>query len=138
MKRTPLVRRTPLKAVSGLVGARTPLRRSAGRTGAARRKPGVPPELRLLVIRRDGGCLARRVPNEKGEVTRCWGRLDPQHIWRRGQGAPNDDPAWLICLCRLHHEYADTHPRWAREHGFLVSGVSRSTRPPVPDYTRGG
>ena len=74
-------------------------------TGLARRTPlrakprGVPAWLRQRVIERDGGCSARWVLRHD-----CQGRIDPHHVWRKGQGGP--DAEWnLTAVCRLAHRW---------------------------------
>jgi hypothetical protein len=101
MKRTPLRRKTPLRARKRLTA--TPR--------------SVPPDVREAVLRRDGGCVA---PGAFG--IGCGGPLDPHHRVTKGMGgkrAPDtvDD---LITLCRRHHDYVTEHPADA-----IAAGLSR-------------
>lgn len=69
--------------------------------------------LRAAALRRDGDeCTLhfRRL---------CFGPLDPHHVWRRGQGGP-DDIDNLITLCRLHHRWVHEHPLLGQSMGLLV------------------
>lgn len=51
------------------------------------------------MIERDGGCLAARLFTHE-----CRGRIDPHHVWRKGQGGP--DEMWnLIAVCRAAHDW---------------------------------
>ena len=101
MKRSPLpprrtfLKRTALKAT-----------RSAGRV--------VPPDLYEKVMFRDQGCRGGAFVSEVA----CQGRLDPHHIFRRGQGGP-DTLENLITLCRAHHDWVHQNPLAAQGHGLL-------------------
>lgn len=70
--------------------------------------------LRNYVLLRDGhACVAHGLP------VRCWGDLDPHHLWRRGQGGP-DVEANLVTLARTCHSYVHDHPLVAQCLGLLV------------------
>jgi hypothetical protein len=67
-----------------------------------RRKDPVTPELRLLVLRRDGICVTRRIDPNADD---CAGRLTLDHVKdqpRMGVRAPSD-PAHLAVVCMHHH-----------------------------------
>jgi len=94
MKRTPLKRRTPLRA--------------RGRRGAA--DAAALEKARPLVWTRDGG-----------RCQRCGGALHParwdcHHIGRRRAGHAIDN---LLALCRRCHRWIHEHPTESREAGFL-------------------
>jgi len=85
------------------------------RTGLSRgTKPrGVSWRLRQRVIERDGGCAARWVLRHD-----CQGRIDPHHVWRKGQGGP--DAEWnLVAVCRLAHDWIHTHVDESTHLGYL-------------------
>lgn len=74
---------------------------------------GVDPAVYAAVVARDQGCTGRWLIGGQ-----CWGRLDPHHVWRAGQGA-SDEPDALVLLCRAHHGWVHAHVAWSIEHGFL-------------------
>ena len=85
-----------------------------------RRKDPVTPELRVLVLNRDQGCLAPRL----GATDDCSGRLTLDHVKdlpMMGKRAPSD-PAHLVTLCERHH---------------LWTGWATSHRPELREYLRG-
>lgn len=94
MKRSPLLRKTPIRRIS-----------------AKRRKEQA--ELRKIIpalFERCGG---------QCEAVRCVARAeDPHHIKPRSQGVDNS-PENIIMLCRFHHRFIHDHPSWARQHGLL-------------------
>lgn len=80
----------------------------------------VTPELRRLVMLRDGGCVA---PNIDPRASLCAGRLTLDHVKdqpRMGLRAPSD-MAHLVTLCEGHH----LRTEWATSH-----------RPELRDYLR--
>lgn len=94
------------------------LRRSPLRRSAAHRDP-VTPELRLVVLARDFGCVAVRLGEDPGT---CRGRLTLDHVKdqpRMGRRAPSD-AAHLVSLCESHH----------------LDGWATSHRPELRDYLR--
>src|SRR5690242_12714401 len=95
---------------------RTPLRRST------RRKDPVTGEVRLLVLERDGGCLAVRIGGQ--DPASCSGPLTLDHVKdqpRMGKRAPSD-PAHLATVCQGHH---------------VETGWATSHRPELREYLRG-
>jgi hypothetical protein len=65
------------------------------------RRDPVTPELRILVLERDGDCLAPRI----GARDECSGRLTLDHVKDQpmmGKRAPSD-PAHLVTICWHHH-----------------------------------
>lgn len=69
--------------------------------------------LRNFVLARDRGCVAH------GLDVRCFGPLDPHHLWRRGQGGP-DEAENLVTLARTCHSYVHAHPLVGQCLGLLV------------------
>jgi len=69
--------------------------------------------LRQRVIERDGGCSARWVLRHD-----CQGRIDPHHVWMKGQGGP--DAEWnLTAVCRLAHRWIHDNPEQSERLGWL-------------------
>lgn len=112
MKRTPLVRRTPLAGRSNL--KRTALAPMSKRTKATQ-------ALRRAVVaavhERDRGCVARSLVPD----VRCWGPMDADEILPRGRGGSPIDPANVQSLCRAHHDWKHLNPRRALELGLTRS-----------------
>lgn len=69
-------------------------------------------EIRDRILRRDNNCaMWFRRP--------CFGRHTAHHLWRQGQGGPDDD--WnLIRICGVHHLWVHEHPLMAQSMGLLV------------------
>lgn len=101
MKRTALVRRTPLRRVS--------IRRK--RLGAI---PSIDPAEALLVFQRDGGCVAAKYDPSHA----CFGRLTLAHVPELGKNAlgmkPPDDRYHLLVEC-LGANSGGTQP-WSETH----------------------
>jgi hypothetical protein len=92
MKRTPLVRRTPLRS------------RRPHREWNRPPEDRVTPEVVAIVLKRDGPCLAVKL----GEpASACWGRTTFEHVHedygKKGVRALSD-PAHLVALCCGHTE----------------------------------
>lgn len=68
------------------------------------RKDPVTPETRAAVLKRDGGCVAKKlIPQES---VKCWGRLTLDHVKDNptmSKRAPSD-LAHLATLCQGHTE----------------------------------
>jgi hypothetical protein len=65
------------------------------------------------VIERDGGCSYQWV---RPHV--CAGRIDPHHVWMKGQGGPDVD--WnLTAVCRWAHDEIHNHPKQSERLGWL-------------------
>jgi len=78
----------------------------------------VPWQIRRAVIERDGGCAARWVLRHD-----CQGRIDPHHVWRKGQGGP--DELWsLVAVCRLAHRWI--HDELPREEAEALGFLSKA------------
>lgn len=114
MKRTPLTRKTPLRAKSPWRPVHTPLRRESAKRRAERtQRAAVVAE----VLERDGGCVgASRVP-----WVPCRGRLAVHEIAQRSVVPGSHLRAELcVALCASHHEWAHDHITEAREVGLIV------------------
>lgn len=98
MKRSPLQRKTPLRAKSRPKSKPRP----------------VPADVYAEVVRRDMGCVAQRLVPE----VRCVGRLDPHHVLMRSQGGP-DTVDNLKTLCRAHHDWVHANPARSYELDLL-------------------
>lgn len=107
MKRTPLVRRTPLRSTCGIVRGR-PLRLS---------RPRMPAGLREAVYARAGGrcdCCGQALSPSRWE---CHHRL------LRSRGG-RDEAANLVALRPSCHERAHGKPRWATGLGLILPSGS--------------
>jgi hypothetical protein len=74
------------------------------------RRDPVTPELREVVLRRDGGCVAPRL----GASLDCQGRATLDHVKDQpmmGKRAPSDADH-LVTLCEFHHLWSG----WATSH----------------------
>lgn len=112
VKRTPLVRKTPMRA------RRKPLPPRGDTTG-----PGTPwAQVRLLACTRAGGVCERcgdpfpAYVTDRGEIV--W-TFDGHHRKLRSQGGP-DTIVNCAALCRTCHEWAHRNPEKARERGLIV------------------
>lgn len=76
-------------------------------------KPTDPASVAAIVERSGGICESRIV---------CQGApgCDPQHVRKRSQGR-DDDPANLLWICRLCHEWIENEPRTAHAMGVQFS-----------------
>jgi len=89
MRRTPLVRRTPLRA-------RRPMP-----VWIRPDEDKVTPEVRAFVLKRDGGCVAPRL----GAADPCSGDVTLDHVRAQpmmGKRAPSS-AMHLVSVCRKHH-----------------------------------
>lgn len=107
VKRTPLTRKTPLRAKP--------------REGKAKGKRNpMPPGVADEVLRRDGyTCQARRF----GLVHRCSGRLEIHHLRNRGMGGGGQqvhDLANLLTVCSWANHWVAEHPAEAEPLGLYV------------------
>lgn len=70
----------------------------------SRHKDPVTPELRIRILKRDGGCVAPQVDSQQWGT--CFGRLTLEHVkseLRMGRRAPSDE-GHLVTLCEGHTE----------------------------------
>ena len=114
MKRTKLVRRTPLNLVAGRK-PRKPLRLK-GVSTSAQIKDRIQALVRAIVIKRDGGCILRNIPqlvgpcngyNKDGNLI-----LQADHLITRGNSATFADTRLIVCLCKGHH---GGYKKWNKE-----------------------
>lgn len=104
---------------SGWLQRRTPLARSGGLPPVSRRRRGERDE-RLAVVEQamrqaDGVCQGRDLVPEVG----CWGPLDAHEVIPRGvRPGSHLEPALVLVLCRVHHEWAHAHPQEAARRGL--------------------
>lgn len=109
MKRTPLRRKTPLRARQGFV--RVPL------SAKGHKSAGWSKSQRWCFDRAHGRCEVRRHPD-------CTGRAEHAHHMRlRSQGG-SDDPANLLAVCHLCHEWVHGHRAEARAAGWIIDRQS--------------
>lgn len=88
-----------------------------------------------IVLARDGGCTFwRRVenyltpwgvepqdppaPELRGSLPECDGPLDVHEPVHRSQGGDPTDPEQCTTVCRAHHDYAHSHPKFAKAIGL--------------------
>jgi hypothetical protein len=106
VKRTPLTRRTPLRARRGLV--RVPLRVKGKRSAGWHRSR------QWCFDRAKGRCEAHVA------AASCTGRAEhAHHRMLRSQGG-SDDPANLLAVCHRCHDWIHRNPAWSYERGFLL------------------
>ena len=106
MKRTPLVRRAPLRSFRRL--------RSHGSSSYQDEFAAVKPEVRR---RSQGRCEASAGPGCSGAAVHV------HHRRRRAQGGTND-LANLLDVCAWCHDFIHAHPAVSYERGWLVLGAS--------------
>lgn len=90
------------------------------RRKSRKRRDPVSPEVRILVLSRDGGCVAVLLGEDPAG---CRGRLTLDHVKdepRMGKRAPSD-PRHLVSLCEHHH----------------LDGWATGHRPLLREYLRG-
>ncbi len=114
MKRSPLTRKTPLRAVTPWRPLRRPLRRESSRRRSERvQRAAVVAE----VLERDGGCVARHW----FLTGPCRGREDVHEVAQRSV-VPGSHlrPELCVTLCRAHHDWAHANIAEARVLGLIV------------------
>ena len=114
MKRSPLQRKTPLRAKSPWRPVHTPLRRESAKRRAERvQRAAVVAE----VLERDGGCVLRF----NREAGACHG---PVHVHETAQRSvvPGSHlrPDLCAALCAAHHDWAHRNIDQARVLGLIV------------------
>lgn len=101
MKRSPIKRRTPLKATKR-IAAQSAKRKVDNRKRAVLRKQ----------------LLGERGPRcEYPGCTKQW--VDMHEVLKRSRGGSILDPSNIKLLCRPHHEWTESHPNEAHAAGFL-------------------
>lgn len=107
MKRTPLLRRTPLRATKR-IPPYSSKRRAASREYMRER---------FAYLEEFPYCQIRR-PECTGRATEIHHRLS------RARGGDLVDRANFVSACSSCHSYVTEHPRWAAEHGWLTRRVA--------------
>lgn len=124
MKRSPLLRKTPMRSFSRLARVSIP----------AQRKPLRAMSLKRQTVNRE----RRRVVEEMCAdgppvcfVPGC-GRLadDPHELLSRGRGGSIVDPANIRPVCRTCHNVITTMPAWAEARGYALPSPPRRKATP--------
>lgn len=105
MRRSPLVRRTPLRSQS--------LRR---RRAASARRRAVAEALLRAGYRCEGHCRLAEV----GAQVACAGPLDAHEPLTRARGGSITDPSNIVIVCRNVHNWIHANPALAEEAGLLL------------------
>ena len=140
MKRTPLSRRTPLRATSTLQPGQSRLARTGSlrpvSSKRAREKRTYDECRREVWNRQDGKCkvalmwldLIERAPSLHSfyrdlspEYFDCDLRMTDVHHMKGRVGDLYTDTRWMVGLCRPCHDYVELNPEWAREVGLSAS-----------------
>jgi hypothetical protein len=98
-------------------------------------EPGFPPEVKAVILRREGGCFLRGVL-PPGKYFACWGPIDAHHRHLSGSGgstAPGQHrPSNGVALCRGHHDgYVHQFRLKAEALGLIVSRFRNPALVPV-------
>lgn len=117
MKRTPLARRTPLKATSPQ-GGRSTLARGARVNPRSEKRQEAMVERRALVAR----LLRERPRCEARWVCRGARAVDVHERLKRSRGGSITDPdqAHMVTLCRACHEMTEAEPAEAERRRMLL------------------
>lgn len=105
MKRTPLLRKTPLSRGNKPLQRKSRLRLKSKST-TAQIKEEIQYYLREIVIFRDGGCILRNttgVPPCNGYRKDGGMIYQADHLITRGNSATFADHRLVVCLCKGHH-----------------------------------
>jgi hypothetical protein len=122
VKRTPLARKTPLTAKTGI--KRTKRIKVAGTSETADLKVRIQELVREIVIKRDGGCILRNIcgipacngyRKSDGELI-----LQADHLITRANSATYADTRLIVCVCQGHHGWKKWHKE---EYDALVKSV---------------
>ena len=124
MKRTPLKRKTPLRAKSWWNPPRTALRRTklrvVGHSTASDLKQDIQDLLRQVVMKRDGGCVLRDVRHCGGELDTEGVVIQADHLISRSNSATYADSRLVVCICTRCHGWKHYHKE---EYDELVKTV---------------
>jgi hypothetical protein len=112
MKRSPLNRKTPLKANPDKQLKRTPLKPRSKKAQNLYQTKRIPLVKRLLEERPT--CQICEVNDS----------VDLHEILTRGRSGGIHSGEWLdetniLCVCRLCHNKIDDNPEWAEAHGYI-------------------
>ena len=135
MKRTPLSRRTPLRATSTLQPGQSRLARTGSlrpvSAKRAREKRTYDECRREVHDRQDGWCFVMSTLREAHIyglfhpylrlVSKCNADMTDVHHMKGRVGDLYTDTRWMVGLCRPCHDYVEAHPEWAREVGLSAS-----------------
>ena len=135
MKRTPLTRRTPLRATSTLQPGQSRLARTGSlrpvSAKRAREKRTYDECRREVYDRQDGWCWVDLSLKGAGPswmqhgfaplVLACRQEMADVHHTKGRVGDLYTDTRWMVGLCRSCHDYVEAHPEWAREVGLSAS-----------------
>lgn len=114
MKRSPLTRKTPLRAKSPWRPARSPLARESAKRRAERLQRDA---VRQEVLERDGGCVLRFV----SDAGPCRGSVHVHETAQRSVVPGSHLRADLcVALCAAHHSWAHHNIDAARARGLIV------------------
>lgn len=118
MKRTPLTRKTPLKAHQGLQRGSAPLSRGKGLSARSPRRTEAMVERRSLVSQ----LLKERPVCEARWVCRGARSVDVHERLKRSRGGNILDPAQahMVTVCRACHEMTESHPAEATRRRLLL------------------
>lgn len=117
MKRSPLVRKTPMKRGSSLqsrtyLRQKVPLKKRSDKMAEIYKNERIPLVIEMLA--ESPWCAAR--------LQGCTHRsVDVHEVKSRGRGGSITDKANCRTLCRHCHDWITTHPKWSKEHGWSKS-----------------
>lgn len=93
--------------------ATVPLKRTrirvAGKSTTAEDKKEIQRLVREIVMKRDGGCVLRKLRNCGGEIGQAVIQAD--HLITRGNSATFADTRLIVCLCRNCHGWKHYHEK---------------------------
>jgi hypothetical protein len=113
VKRSRLVRRTPLRAMS--------IKRRAETGRRARVREAVLARDVVCVMASESGWGLVRHDNTRVTVPVCWGPLDVHEVVPRGRRPGSHLRAeWCVVLCRGHHGFVHDQPEIGEALGLLV------------------
>lgn len=120
IRRKPLVTKTPLRNKKPL--QRRPIRRTHA--------PAVPPKVRAEVNRRAHGLCQAMFEGCTVVGT------DVHHRKMRSQGGEHTLDNCVLLCSTCHHAGVHGRPRWAYEHGWLVSSADDPARVEISSVSR--
>ena len=125
MKRSPIARRTPLKRSTKPL-KKSPLRRRSKKMQTLYTDERIPFVIATIAERPDcelksADCTGLSQTVHEGLKRSAGGAIVP------GELADEQRQEFWSC-CNLCNMYVETHPTWAREHGFTISRFDRNKR----------